>query len=116
MEKENSIKLFGEKSIRSVWDEAEEEWYFSLVDVVDTHTDSSNPTDYLKKLRKRDHFLGNYIWTNCPQVAMVTETGKYRKTAKKFIRGWKMMLSIISPHSYLFGYIQSFSFEIAECD
>jgi hypothetical protein len=43
-------------------------------------TDSANPTDYLKKLRKRDTFLGNYIGTNCPQVAMPTETGKQRKT------------------------------------
>jgi prophage antirepressor-like protein len=80
MEKENSIKLFDEKKIRSVWDETEEEWYFSLVDVVGVLTDSANPTDYLKKLRKRDTFLGNYIGTNCPQVAMPTETGKQRKT------------------------------------
>ncbi len=80
MEKENSIKLFEEKKIRSVWDETEEEWYFSLVDVVGVLTDSANPTDYLKKLRKRDTLLGNYIGTNCPQVAMLTETGKQRKT------------------------------------
>lgn len=80
MEKENSIKLFDEKKIRSVWNETEEEWYFSLVDVVGVLTDSANPTDYLKKLRKRDTLLGNYIGTNCPQVAMPTETGKQRKT------------------------------------
>lgn len=80
MEKENSIKLFEEKKIRSAWDETEEEWYFSLVDVVGVLTDSANPTDYLKKLRKRDTLLGNYIGTNCPQVAMLTETGKQRKT------------------------------------
>lgn len=80
MEKENSIKLFEEKRIRSVWDETEEEWYFSVVDVIGVLTDSANPTDYLKKLRKRDAFLGEYIGTNCPQVAMATETGKLRKT------------------------------------
>ena len=80
MEKGNSIKLFEDKKIRSVWNEEEEEWYFSVVDVIDLLTDSANPTDYLKKLRKRDALLGDYIGTNCPQVAMTTETGKQRKT------------------------------------
>lgn len=80
MAKKNAIKLFEEKKIRSVWDEEAEEWYFSVVDVIEVLTNSANPTDYLKKLRKRDALLGDYIGTNCPQVAMVTETGKQRKT------------------------------------
>ena len=80
MGKGNSIKLFEDKKIRSAWNEEEEEWYFSVVDVIDVLTDSANPTDYLKKLRKRDTLLGDYIGTNCPQVAMTTETGKQRKT------------------------------------
>ena len=53
---------------------------FFGVDVVATLSDSTNPTDYLKKLRKRDSELGNYLVTNCPQVEMITETGKKRKT------------------------------------
>jgi len=80
MERGSSIKFFEDKKIRSAWNEEEEEWYFSVVDVIEGLTDSSNPTDYLKKLRKRDALLGNYIGTNCPQVAMSTETGKQRKT------------------------------------
>jgi hypothetical protein len=80
MERGSSIKLFEDKKIRSTWNEEEEEWYFSVVDVIEVLTDSTNPTDYLKKLRKRDTLLGNYIGTNCPQVAMSTETGKQRKT------------------------------------
>ncbi|MBU0487619.1 MAG: Bro-N domain-containing protein [Bacteroidetes bacterium] len=80
MEKGNSIKLFEDKKIRSAWDEEEEEWYFSVVDVIEVLTDSANPTDYLKKLRKRDDLLGDYIGTNCPQVTMITESGKQRKT------------------------------------
>jgi prophage antirepressor-like protein len=80
MEKGNSIKLFEDKKIRSKWNEEEEEWYFSVVDVIDALTESANPTDYLKKLRKRDTLLGDYIGTNCPQVTMTTETGKHRKT------------------------------------
>jgi DNA-damage-inducible protein D len=76
----SNIKLFESKKIRSHWDEKEEKWYFSVVDVVEVLTGSINPTDYLKKLRKRDTELGNYIGTNCPQVEMITTTGKYRKT------------------------------------
>ncbi len=80
MGKENAIKVFENRKIRSAWNEEEEEWYFSIVDVIDALTESINPTDYLKKLRKRDSLLGDYIGTNCPQVAMATETGKQRKT------------------------------------
>ncbi|MEA5044384.1 MAG: hypothetical protein VB075_07415 [Petrimonas sp.] len=76
MEKEKSIKIFENRKIRSSWNDEEEEWYFSIVDIVEALTDSTNPTDYLKKLRKRDSLLGDYIGTNCPQVAMITETGK----------------------------------------
>ncbi len=51
-----------------------------MVDVIGVLTDSANPTDYLKKLRKRDDLLGEYIGTNCLQVAMATETGKQHNT------------------------------------
>ena len=74
------IQLFESTHIRSHWDAEREEWFFSLVDVVAALTESVNPTDYLKKLRKRDEHLRDYIGTNCPQVTMPTETGKARKT------------------------------------
>lgn len=80
MEKQESIKIFEEKRIRTLWDEEHEKWYFSVVDVVQVLTDSVNPTDYLKKMRKRDPELGKFLGTNCPQVAMMTETGKRRIT------------------------------------
>lgn len=64
------IQLFESTHIRSHWDAEREEWFFSIVDVVAALTDSVNPTDYLKKLRKRDEPLRDYIVTNCPQVAM----------------------------------------------
>lgn len=76
----SNIKLFQNKKIRSSWNQEEEQWYFSVVDVVEALTDSPNPTDYLKKMRKRDAVLGCYIGTNCPQVIMLTEMGKKRKT------------------------------------
>lgn len=97
MNMENSIKLFEEKKIRSSWNEEEEEWYFSVVDVIEVLTDSTNPTDYLKKLRKRDTLLGDYIGTNCPQVAMTTETGKQRKTlAANTVQLFRIIQSIPS--------------------
>lgn len=74
------IQIFQDKKVRTHWDAEREEWYFSVVDVVGALTDSINPTDYLKKMRKRDPELATYLGTNCPQVDMMTETGKRRKT------------------------------------
>ena len=54
MTQKDAIKLFEERKIRTVWDEDQEKWYFSVVDIVSVLTDSANPTDYLKKVRKRD--------------------------------------------------------------
>ena len=83
----SSIKLFQDKKIRSVWDETEQQWYFSVVDVVAALTDSVNPTDYLKKMRKRDASLAAYLGTNCPQVEMMTESGNGRKVLAANIKG-----------------------------
>lgn len=94
----NNLKLFEQKQIRSVWNEEKQDWYFSVVDVVEVLTDSTNPTDYLKKLRKRDVLLGEYLGTNCPQVAMQTASGVIRKTlagnSKDILR---LVQSIPSP-------------------
>ena len=76
----NEIKIFQDKRIRSAWNDAEEQWYFSVVDVIGALTDSANPTDYLKKMRKRDAELASFLGTNCPQVAMKTDSGKLRQT------------------------------------
>ena len=93
-----NIKLFQDKKIRSVWNDEEEQWYFSVVDVVEALTDSVNPTDYLKKIRKRDEALGVYLGTKCPQVEMLTETGKKRKTLAANIKGlFRIIQSIPSP-------------------
>ena len=80
MQTETKLQLFESVHIRSHWDAELEEWFFSVVDVVAALTDSANPTDYLKKLRKRDGQLGEYVGTNCPQVAMPSASGKSRKT------------------------------------
>ena len=98
MDENNSSQLFEDRKIRTAWDEEQEEWYFSVVDVIAVLTDSSNPTDYLKKMRKRDEQLASYLGTNCPQVAMMGATGKKRKvlaaTAEQVLR---IIQSIPSP-------------------
>ncbi len=94
----NNIKLFQEKKIRSMWNEEEQQWYFSVVDVVGVLTDSVNPTDYLKKMRKRDEELATYLGTNCPQVEMLTDTGKKRKTLAANVQAlFRIIQSISSP-------------------
>ena len=94
----NEIKFFQDKKIRSAWNDEEEQWYFSIVDVIEALTDSVNPTDYLKKMRKREPLLGTYLGTNCPQVAMQTETGKLRRTLAANIKSlFRIIQSIPSP-------------------
>ena len=61
MTQKDAIKLFEERKIRTVWDEDQEKWYFSVVDIVSVLTDSANPTDYLKKVRKRDCSWGQIV-------------------------------------------------------
>ena len=94
----NEIKLFQDRRIRSAWNEEEEQWYFSVVDVVEALTDSANPTDYLKKMRRREPELGTYLGTNCPQVAMKTDTGKFRQTLAANVKMlFRVIQSIPSP-------------------
>ena len=94
----DEIKLYENKEIRSVWDEEKEEWYFSVVDVVSVLTESKNPTDYLKKMRKRDEQLAFYIGTNCPQVEMKSSSGKKRKILAGNMKDiFRIIQSIPSP-------------------
>ena len=73
-------QFFDGKKIRTVWDDEKQEWFFSILDVIEVLTDSKDPTDYFKKMRKRDSILSEFVGTNCPQVAMLTPSGKHRKT------------------------------------
>ncbi|MFH1098165.1 MAG: BRO family protein [Candidatus Desantisbacteria bacterium] len=95
---ETALAVFESKKIRRYYDEQTETWYFSVIDVIEALTVSINPTDYLKKLRKRDIELGTYLGTNCPQVEMVTETGKKRKTLGGSVQHiLRLVQSIPSP-------------------
>ena len=87
MEDNFAIQLFEGNKVRIVWDEEQEKYYFSVVDIVQVLTGSTNPTDYLKKLRKRDPELGSFLGTNCPHVEMRTFTGKKRMTLAADLQG-----------------------------
>ena len=76
-EDKNKLIVFQNKNIRRTWFKGD--WYYSLIDIIEVLTESSNPTDYLKKIRKRDLELGNYIGTKCPQVEMLTDNNKKRR-------------------------------------
>jgi len=76
----SSIKLFEEKKVRSEYNEKEEKWYFSIVDVIEVLTESSNPQVYWRVLKKRLLAEGNQTVTNCNALKMVAADGKMRKT------------------------------------
>lgn len=80
MAKQNAIKLFEEKKVRTIWDDKEEKWYFSIVDVVGILTDSPNPRNYWKVLKNRLKKEGSELVTNCNQLKLVSSDGKYYKT------------------------------------
>ena len=67
----SNIKLFEEKSVRSVYNEQEEKWYFSNVDVVEVLTESPNPQVYWRFLKKRLLAKGNQSVTNCNALKML---------------------------------------------
>lgn len=92
-----NIKLFEDKKVRTHWDEKEEQWYFSVIDVVEVLTDSVNPTDYFKKIRKRDAELGFFVGTNCPQVEMITNGKKRKILAGNAKAIFRVIQSIPSP-------------------
>ncbi|MEK7699820.1 MAG: Bro-N domain-containing protein [Planctomycetota bacterium] len=93
-----NIKLFEEKRIRSVWNEKDQKWYFSVVDVVEALTDSVNPKDYIKKMRKRDPLLNSNWGTICPPLEMIAADGKKRKIQAANVEGvLRIIQSIPSP-------------------
>ena len=80
MTKFNQIKLFEEKKVRAVYDDAEEKWYFSIVDVCGVLTESKDATAYWRKLKQRLKEEGNETVTNCHALKLQAADGKMRKT------------------------------------
>jgi hypothetical protein len=80
MAQENRIQLFQDRKVRASWDADQEQWYFSVVDVVAILTDSPKPNNYWKVLKHRLKKEGNESVTNCNQLKMQSTDGKYYRT------------------------------------
>ena len=78
MTKREISKLFEDRKIRTVWDDKEEKWYFSIVDVVAVLTDSENPQTYWRVLKNRLKKEGNQTVTNCNALKLRAADGKMR--------------------------------------
>jgi BRO family, N-terminal domain len=80
MKQEDAIKIFEQKQIRSIWNEEEEKWYFSIVDVIGILTESPNARKYWSVLKTRLKAEGSQLTTNCSQLKMKAGDGKFYLT------------------------------------
>ena len=80
MDNKNSIKIFEDKKVRTLWDEEKEQWFVSIIDVIEVLTESVNPTAYWRKLKQRLKEEGNETVTNCHGLKMKAPDGKMRLT------------------------------------
>ena len=98
MDENNSIQLFEDRKIRTAWDEEQEEWYFSVQDVVAVLSESADPKQYIKKMRARDPQLSANWGTICTPVQMLAADGKQRKVQAANTEGiLRIIQSIPSP-------------------
>ena len=98
MTKTENLKLFEDRKVRTVWDDKEEKWYFSIVDVVSVLTDSVDPKQYIKRMKSRDEALKSNWGTICTLVPLVSEDGKKHKEMTATAEGiFRIIQSIPSP-------------------
>ena len=100
MTQHNIIQIFEEKKVRAIWDDVDEKWYFSIVDVVAVLTESPNPRNYWKVLKHRLIKEGNESVTNCNQLKLQSSDGKKYKTDVADIEQlFRLIQSIPSPNA-----------------
>jgi hypothetical protein len=80
MKQQDAIKIFEDKIVRTLWDEEQEKWYFSIVDVIEILTESPNARKYWSVLKTRLKAEGSQLATNCSQLKMQSADGKFYKT------------------------------------
>ena len=80
MNKDNAIKLFNNKEIRVEWNEDEEKWYFSIIDVIAILTESENPRRYWSDLKRKLKKEGSQLYEDIVQLKMKSTDGKYYST------------------------------------
>ena len=93
MTQKESIRLFEERKVRAIWDDEQEEWYFSIVDVISILTDSPNPRKYWSVLKTRLKREGSELTTNCSQLKMQAADGNVANTEQLF----RLIQSVPSP-------------------
>lgn len=93
----SNIKLFESKQIRTVWNEPEQKWYFVVADVVQVLTDTPNPTDYMKKMRKRDELLSQGWGQIVTPLLVDTAGGKQKLNCANAQGLLRIIQSIPSP-------------------
>ena len=98
MTQKESIRLFEERKVRAIWDNEQEEWYFSIVDVISILTDSPNPRKYWSVLKTRLKREGSELTTNCSQLKMQAADGKkYLTDVANTEQLFRLIQSVPSP-------------------
>ena len=98
MTQKESIRLFEERKVRAIWDDEQEEWYFSIVDVISILTDSPNPRKYWSVLKTRLKREGSELTTNCRQLKMQAADGKkYLTDVANTEQLFRLIQSVPSP-------------------
>ena len=98
MTQKESIRLFEERKVRAIWDDEQEEWYFSIVDVISILTDSPNPRKYWSVLKNRLKKEGSELTTNCSQLKMQAADGKkYLTDVANTEQLFRLIQSVPSP-------------------
>ena len=97
MTKKEAIQLFEEKKVRTVWDDEQEKWHFCVVDVVEVLTESKNPSDYIKKMKKRDPELAKGWGQIVTPLSVHTAGGKQRVNCATLEGIFRIIQSIPSP-------------------
>jgi len=98
MTKETALQLFEDKNVRCYWDKEQEQWYFSVIDVIQILTDSLDPKDYWYRMKKREKLSGIELSTICRQLKMEAADGKKYATDCSNTQGLlRIIQSIPSP-------------------
>ncbi len=98
MEKQNQIKIFEDKKVRTIWDKAQQKWYLSILDVVGVLTDNRNAKKYRSVLKTRLKAEGSKLAANCSQLKIKSADGKFYLTvAADTGQLFRLIQSIPSP-------------------
>ncbi|MBO7569637.1 MAG: hypothetical protein J6T11_04740 [Bacteroidaceae bacterium] len=97
MTKKQAIQLFEERKVRTVWDDEQEKWFFCVVDVIEVLTESTNPTDYIKKMKKRDPMLAKGWGQIVTPLSIQTAGGKQKMNCATIEGVFRLIQSIPSP-------------------